>query len=558
MSSDNAQSAVTYTSISSYSDGPSWGIPLTNASEFSEMDPYEEVSQQGHVHPLSPAYVPYPMELDEHVPVYVPEPQHPEYHAPSDDDIQVEDDDEEPEEDPSEEHEPEDDNEDPEEDPNEEHELEDSDETEPFEKNEIAVTPSPPRHRGAKISVRPQTPMAASTKALIDAFASGSSPFPLPPTSPAYDQAHLGHRASMIRRTDDILKEDMPPWRRFTLTGPPPGCDVAESSAAAARAPRSQYNFVDTVEAGHGLIRSPGHYTWTIARDADRAEDVGYVRALKASEHMIMTSIEEVNLRVSYQTQVRRQESANFYTQLLDAQTDRRDIRLEIDVRQSAEDLAVTQLMRIHTLEARARADTVEDADRTNDVMTPESIQAMIDRAIQRNSTHTQDDASKVRGTLKKKLMDKYYPKGEIKKLEIELWNLKVKGNDVAAYTQRFQEQALMCTKFLTDETKKVDKYISGLPDNIHGNVMSARLKTLYETIELANDLMDQKLRTYAERQNENKRKANDSPRNNQQQPHKKQNVARAYTAGPGEKKVYTGDLPLCTKCNYHHTGQCA
>nr|GFA58919.1 hypothetical protein [Tanacetum cinerariifolium] len=70
-------------------------------------------------------------------------------------------------------------------------------------------------------------------------------------------------------------------------------------------------------------------------------------------------------------------------------------------------------------------------------------------------------------------------------------------------------------------------------------------LRTLDETIELANDLMDQKLRTYAERQNESKWKANDSPRNNQQQPHKKQNVARAYTVGPGEKKVYTGDLPL-------------
>ncbi|GJU80588.1 hypothetical protein Tco_1282953 [Tanacetum coccineum] len=35
----------------------------------------------------------------------------------------------------------------------------------------------------------------------------------------------------------------------------------------------------------------------------------------------------------------------------------------------------------------------------------------------------------------KKKLSDKYCPNGEIKKLEIELWNLKVKGNDVAAYT---------------------------------------------------------------------------------------------------------------------------
>nr|GFD26304.1 reverse transcriptase domain-containing protein [Tanacetum cinerariifolium] len=39
---------------------------------------------------------------------------------------------------------------------------------------------------------------------------------------------------------------------------------------------------------------------------------------------------------------------------------------------------------------------------------------------------------------LKKKLTDKYCPKCEIKKLEIELYDLKVKGNDVGGYTQRF------------------------------------------------------------------------------------------------------------------------
>ncbi|GJS21743.1 reverse transcriptase domain-containing protein [Tanacetum coccineum] len=118
-------------------------------------------------------------------------------------------------------------------------------------------------------------------------------------------------------------------------------------------------------------------------------------------------------------------------------------------------------------------------------------------------------------GTFKKKLSDKYCPNGEIKKLEIELWNLKVKGNDVAAYTQRFQELALMP-------------------------------KTLDFAIELAKDLMDQKLRTYAERQNENKRKVDDSSRNNhQQQSQKRQNVARAYTAGPGEKKSILGTY-LC------------
>ncbi|GJY28489.1 putative reverse transcriptase domain-containing protein [Tanacetum coccineum] len=144
-------------------------------------------------------------------------------------------------------------------------------------------------------------------------------------------------------------------------------------------------------------------------------------------------------------------------------------------------------------------------------------------------------------------MTDKYCPQGEIKKLEIELWNLKVKGNDVPAYTERFQELTLICTKFVANETEKVDKYISGLPDNIYGNVKSARPKTLDETIELANDLMDQKLRTYAERQSDNKRKADDSSRNNhshQQQPFKRQNVAKVYNMGTGEKKPYGGSLP--------------
>ncbi|GKE87499.1 hypothetical protein Tco_1564974 [Tanacetum coccineum] len=146
--------------------------------------------------------------------------------------------------------------------------------------------------------------MAASTQALIDAFAARSPPFLLPPTSPVYDQAPLGHRAAMIRRRDD-----MPPRRIFALTAPLLGCDVAESSAAtAARPPRGRYDFVDTVKAGQGLIRSPGHDARTIAKATDRAEDVGYVRALQDSERRMTTSMEEVNLRVSYHAQIQRKE----------------------------------------------------------------------------------------------------------------------------------------------------------------------------------------------------------------------------------------------------------
>nr|GEV09914.1 hypothetical protein [Tanacetum cinerariifolium] len=111
---------------------------------------------------------------------------------------------------------------------------------------------------------------------------------------------------------------------------------------------------------------------------------------------------------------------------------------------------------------------------------------------------------------LKNKMTDKYCPQGELKKLEIELWNLKVKGNDVPTYTNRFQELTLICTKFVANENEKIDKNISGLLDNIYGNVKSSKPRTLEETIELTNDLMDQKLRTYAE-MTDNKRKTDDT-----------------------------------------------
>nr|GEV86829.1 putative reverse transcriptase domain-containing protein [Tanacetum cinerariifolium] len=148
---------------------------------------------------------------------------------------------------------------------------------------------------------------------------------------------------------------------------------------------------------------------------------------------------------------------------------------------------------------------------------------------------------------LKKKITDKYCPRGEIKKLEIELWNLKVKGNNVSTYTERFHKLTLICTKFVANETEKIDKYISRLPDNIFGSVKSSKPKTLDETIELANVFMDQKLRTYVKRHTDNKRKADDSSRNNhghQQQPFKRQNVAKVYNMWTGEKKPYSGNFP--------------
>ncbi|GJT82969.1 putative reverse transcriptase domain-containing protein [Tanacetum coccineum] len=103
--------------------------------------------------------------------------------------------------------------------------------------------------------------------------------------------------------------------------------------------------------------------------------------------------------------------------------------------------------------------------------------------------------------TLMKMMTAKYFPRSEIKKLEIELCNLKVKGTNVVSYTQCFQELALMYVRMFPEESDEVEKYVGGLPDMIQ---------------------------------------------------------ARAYTTRPSEKREYGGSLPLCTKCNYHHNGDCA
>ncbi|GJS06469.1 reverse transcriptase domain-containing protein [Tanacetum coccineum] len=133
--------------------------------------------------------------------------------------------------------------------------------------------------------------------------------------------------------------------------------------------------------------------------------------------------------------------------------------------------------------------------------------------------------------SLMKMMTEAYYPRSEIKKLEIELWNLMVKGTDVVSYTQRFQELALLCSRMVPREFDKVEKYVGGLLDNIQGNVMQANIK----------------------------RRIDNNPKDNHvlQLPYKRQNVARAYTVGPSENKEYDGTLPLCNKCKLHYNGPC-
>ncbi|GJS80871.1 reverse transcriptase domain-containing protein [Tanacetum coccineum] len=127
---------------------------------------------------------------------------------------------------------------------------------------------------------------------------------------------------------------------------------------------------------------------------------------------------------------------------------------------------------------------------------------------------------------LKKKMTDKYCPRTKIKKLEVELWELKVKGTDVIGYNQRFQELALLCARMFPKESDKSEKYVCGLPDMIHGSIVASKPKTMREATKIATKVMDKRIRTFADR--------------------------------TGEKNLYGGSKPLCAKCNYHHDGPSA
>nr|GEZ96873.1 hypothetical protein [Tanacetum cinerariifolium] len=113
-----------------------------------------------------------------------------------------------------------------------------------------------------------------------------------------------------------------------------------------------------------------------------------------------------------------------------------------------------------------------------------------------------------------------------------------------------------------SEESDKVENYVKGLPDIIHGSVVASKPKTMQEDIEIATVLMDKKVRTFAERETTSKRKFENTSKTtrNQQQQHsnKRQNTGRVYTAVSGGKKQYGGSIPLCAKCNYHHDGPCA
>ncbi|GJZ49480.1 hypothetical protein Tco_0603670 [Tanacetum coccineum] len=79
-----------------------------------------------------------------------------------------------------------------------------------------------------------------------------------------------------------------------------------------------------------------------------------------------------------------------------------------------------------------------------------------------------------------------------LRKMEEELYNLIVKGNDLKPYVRRFQELTVLCPNMVPNNDKLLEAFIGGLPRSIEGNVTASKPQTLEEAINTQR-LMDQK-----------------------------------------------------------------
>nr|GEV61057.1 reverse transcriptase domain-containing protein [Tanacetum cinerariifolium] len=77
------------------------------------------------------------------------------------------------------------------------------------------------------------------------------------------------------------------------------------------------------------------------------------------------------------------------------------------------------------------------------------------------------------------------------KRLEDKLRHLKLRDMNIAAYTKRFNELALLCPDDVPNEKKKVKLYIKGLPKIIKGETTSYRPVMLNEAMRMAHALME-------------------------------------------------------------------
>ncbi|KAJ0830306.1 putative nucleotidyltransferase, Ribonuclease H [Helianthus annuus] len=175
-----------------------------------------------------------------------------------------------------------------------------------------------------------------------------------------------------------------------------------------------------------------------------------------------------------------------------------------------------------------------------------------------------------------------YCTREDIHKLEDELYNLKMVGSEIEAYTKRSNELAVLCPTMVDPPYKRIELYLKGLAPEIQSHVTSANLENIQEIQRLAHRITDQAVdqNKLPKRVNatanvttsvtpattgDSKRKWDgDSSKGSAiVQPQAQQQKIDHYqspsqqSSGSHRQRRYQGSQPRCHNCNRHHHGPC-
>ncbi|XP_023742451.1 uncharacterized protein LOC111890578 [Lactuca sativa] len=179
---------------------------------------------------------------------------------------------------------------------------------------------------------------------------------------------------------------------------------------------------------------------------------------------------------------------------------------------------------------------------------------------------------------LKEMMLAEYCPRGEIQKMEQELWNLTIQNSNIDAYISKFSELSLMCPRMITSEGKNIERFIWGLIAPIQGNAIAANPKTFDNAKRVVKKLYDRgnkkgaktveaevKKEEESKKGKNNKRKGKQNSESSMKQQTVSFHAATQATTTPhapalsmpNAPKQCSGNLPKCGKCNFHHHGEC-
>ncbi|GJT84768.1 reverse transcriptase domain-containing protein [Tanacetum coccineum] len=153
-------------------------------------------------------------------------------------------------------------------------------------------------------------------------------------------------------------------------------------------------------------------------------------------------------------------------------------------------------------------------------------------------------------------MKEEYCPSNEMWRLETEIWNHAMIGAGHSTYTERFHELARLVPHLVTPKTKRIERYIYCIAQQIRRMVATTKPPTIQSAILKAGVLTDEAVRNGSLKRSGERRGdgGESSKEGNVKGDNKRARTGKVFaTITNPVRKEYMGSTPKCTNYNFYH-----